>query len=252
MLIPNALLLSFVWLPPSLGFARVYPVFPWTVTTVSLVAISVALTLFIQTTATTLAWLAGPLVRTYRRTASWIFGAGAIGLSYLILQSILPSSLRALLRIDIDQFSSAFTQLPLNQPWFVSRWLLYPLTGENVLLFGMTLVDIVLLTVGLIAWQTAVFRRIYAAAQSVHAPTTRTIIHQWYQAPQLWREIIAFLRTKSETNFFFLFHWPGDFLFSSFYIELLRLTQSCKRSLRVCCLLAWGPYCFSLLRFSCD
>ncbi len=205
MLLPNATLLSLLWIAPSLGFIRVYTPDALVERVVFLSILTVFITFAIQVVTTTLAWSIVPTLRRYRGITTWI-GAGAFTLaSYLLLTSILPANLGALLRIDIDQFAAAFEQLPLNQPIFFSRYVLDPIYAHISLEF-MSVVSGALLVVGLaLWWQTKALRAIFSQAVLVEKKQFETPTAFLYTSPLFAKEVLSFVRTKSERNFFIFF-----------------------------------------------
>jgi len=219
-LIPNTLLLLILWLPATLGFASVYQPLEWPWFFGLVLFVSFAITSLAQFFTTTIALLSVPVLVRYRTATLWFGGFSISLLSSLLIISIFPASLQSLLRIDIDLFSPAFAILPLNQPWFLTRHVVQLLTAfhwYNLAIF----VCVVTLFQGLFfLLQKRVLRDSLAQVRSTPSRKVLTFhsFQNWYRAPLLWKEVVCFLRTKSETNFFLFFLG----LIAFFFLFLLR------------------------------
>lgn len=217
-LLPNTALLTVLWLPPSIGFVRVYQTLSWNLFLPVMLLLILLLTAGVQIFTTSLAWLLAPRMRRFKQLILWSGGIMVVIASYWLFTSILPTSLQSLLRIDIDQFADAFSALPLNQPWFVTREFLSPLTGFSLTRFATLTGSLLVTSIALLSWQAKTLRKTFALAKSSDSSTTlQSNTTAWYRWPLIWKEWTSFTRTQSEMNFFLFF--TGLIVFFFFFLH---------------------------------
>jgi hypothetical protein len=206
--IPTVALLSIFWIPAVLAFAQVYAPYSLVSAVVMSAGVTIVMAAVIMSLAAVLSVGISRLVRGHETLAAISAVFGLIVTTLGLLRFILPQSLGALLRIDIDRFNDVYWSLPLNTTWLPTNSILQYVESGEVGFVIWPLLSLILLSVLSVAlfiqFHGSSIRHALAAADrhALWSPPTRW----WRRAPIFLKECLSLLRISSERNAILFFY----------------------------------------------
>jgi len=215
----NSILMLIFWLPVSFAYNYVFRSFSNLGLVFTTILITLLITAVIQVISTLITLMITPLVKSH---GNLLANGGIVGFiltTWGIISLVYPSSMRELLRIEIDRFNEIFFNLPLNRGWVISgRIIKYFETGNLNQLFLPLSISLLIIFIGAIINSLLITKSWQRVLAKDHSKNPHTIpASWWYRYPHQLKEILILIRDNSEKNALFFF--TGLLAFFFFFLQ---------------------------------